>query len=143
MKTVQDLLRVAGNHVWSIGPEATVYQAVTLMAEKDVGALLVVDAEKLVGIVSERDYTRKIVLKGRTSRNTVVREIMTEKVLIVDPSRTIEDCMALMAIKRVRHLPVLDNDRLVGIISIRDVVKAIIVERDFRIEQLEKYIRGS
>ena len=113
-----------------------------MMAEKDVGALLVVDSEKLVGIVSERDYARKIVLKGRTSRQTAVREIMTDKVLFVELRHSIEECMALMTLKRVRHLPVLDHDRLVGIISIRDVVKAMMVAQDFRIEQLENYIRG-
>jgi len=144
MKTVSDLLRVKGNQVWSIGPDATVYDALTLMAEKDVGALLVLDnVGQLVGILSERDYARKIVLKGKTSRETPVREIMTKKVLWVRPDQTIEEIMALMTNKRIRHLPVLEEGRLVGVISIGDVVKAIISEQEFMIEQLENYITGN
>jgi CBS domain-containing protein len=144
MKTVSDLLRVKGNQVWSIGPDATVYDALTLMAEKDVGALLVLDnVGQLVGILSERDYARKIVLKGKTSRETPVREIMTGKVLWVRPDQTIEEIMALMTNKRIRHLPVLEEGRLVGVISIGDVVKAIISEQEFMIEQLENYITGN
>jgi CBS domain-containing protein len=142
MKTVQDVLHTTGNHRWAIGPGASVYEALAMMAEKDIGALLVVEAEKLVGIVSERDYARKVVLKGRTSRETAVRDIMTHKVLVIAPGHTIEECMALMTLKRVRHLPVMDDDRMVGIISMRDVVKAIMLAQDFRIEQLEQYIRG-
>jgi len=144
MKTVSDLLRVKGNQVWSIGPDATVYDALTLMAEKDVGALLVLDnVGQLVGILSERDYARKIVLKGKTSRETPVREIMTKKVLWVRPDQTIEEIMALMTNKRIRHLPVLEEGRLVGVISIGDVVRAIISEQEFMIEQLENYITGN
>lgn len=144
MKTVSDLLRVKGNQVWSIGPDATVYDALTLMAEKDVGALLVLDnVGQLVGILSERDYARKIVLKGKTSRETPVRAIMTGKVLWVRPDQTIEEIMALMTNKRIRHLPVLEEGRLVGVISIGDVVKAIISEQEFMIEQLANYITGS
>ena len=143
MKTVSDLLRVKGNQVWSIGPDATVYDALTLMAEKDVGALLVLDnVGQLVGILSERDYARKIVLKGKTSRETPVREIMTKKVLWVRPDQTIEEIMALMTNKRIRHLPVLEEGRLVGVISIGDVVKDIISEQEFVIAQLENYITG-
>ncbi len=144
MKTVNELLRTKGGNVWSIGPDATVYEALAVMAEKDVGALLVLDnAGQLVGVLSERDYARKIVLKGKTSRETLVREIMTEKVLGVRPDQTIEECMALMTNKRIRHLPVLEEGRLAGVISIGDVVKAIISEQEFVIEQLENYITGN
>jgi CBS domain-containing protein len=143
MKTVKELLRVKGYQVWSIGPDATVYEALTLMAEKDVGALLVLDnAGQLVGILSERDYARKIVLKGKTSRETPVREIMTERVVWVRPDQTIEECMALMTNKRIRHLPVMEEGRLLGVISIGDVVKDIISEQEFMIAQLENYITG-
>ena len=143
MKTVRELLRNKGYHVWSIGPDATVYEALTLMAGKDVGALLVLDnAGQLVGILSERDYARKIVLKGKTSRETPVREIMTEKVVWVRPDQTIEECMALMTNKRIRHLPVQEEGRLLGVISIGDVVKDIISEQEFVIAQLENYITG-
>ena len=143
MKTVRELLRNKGYDVWSIGPDATVYEALTLMAGKDVGALLVLDnAGQLVGILSERDYARKIVLKGKTSRETPVREIMTEKVVWVRPDQTIEECMALMTNKRIRHLPVQEEGRLLGVISIGDVVKDIISEQGFVIEQLENYITG-
>jgi len=143
MKTVKELLRNKGYQVWSIEPEATVYEALTLMAEKDVGALLVLDnAGQLVGILSERDYARKIVLKGKTSRETPVREIMTEKVVWVRPDQTIEECMALMTNKRIRHLPVMEESRLLGVISIGDVVKDIISEQEFVIAQLENYITG-
>ena len=143
MKTVQELLRNKGYHIWSIGPDATVYEALTLMAEKDVGALLVLSsAGQLVGILSERDYARKIVLKGKTSRETPVREIMTEKVVWVRPDQTIEECMALMTNKRIRHLPVMEESRLLGVISIGDVVKDIISEQEFVIAQLENYITG-
>jgi CBS domain-containing protein len=142
MKTVGELLRNKGDQVYSIGPEATVYEALTLMAEKDVGALLVLDSGQLVGILSERDYARKIVLKGKTSRETSVREIMTERVVWVRPDQTIDECMALMTNKRVRHLPVMEESRLVGVISIGDVVKDIISEQEFVIAQLENYITG-
>ncbi len=142
MKTVRELLRNKGDQVYSIGPDASVYEALTLMAEKDVGALLVLDSGQLVGILSERDYARKIVLKGKTSRETSVREIMTERVVWVRPDQTIDECMALMTNKRVRHLPVMEESRLVGVISIGDVVKDIISEQEFVIAQLENYITG-
>ena len=142
MTTVRDLLRIKGNEVWSIAPDASVYEALTLMAEKDIGALLVLDGGQLAGILSERDYARKIVLKGKTSRETAVREIMTGKVMWTRPEQTIEECMALMTNKRIRHLPVLDEGRLIGVISIGDVVKSIISEQEFMIEQLENYITG-
>jgi len=142
MTTVRDLLRIKGNEVWSIAPDASVYEALTLMAEKDIGALLVLDGGQLAGILSERDYARKIVLKGKSSRETAVREIMTGKVMWTRPEQTIEECMALMTNKRIRHLPVLDEGRLIGVISIGDVVKSIISEQEFMIEQLENYITG-
>lgn len=142
MYTVNQILHRKGDQVWSTHPEATVYEALQLMAEKDIGALLVLESGKLVGIFSERDYARKIVLLGRTSRETRVREIMTEKVFYIDPGQSTEECMALMTNKRIRHLPVMDKERVVGVISIGDVVKAIISNQEFVIEQLEHYITG-
>jgi len=120
-----------------------VFDALSLMAEKEVGALLVLEGEKLVGIISERDYARKVILLGKSSKSTAVREIMTAEVICVRPEQTIQECMALMTESHVRHLPVLENDRLSGVISIGDVVKAIISEQEFMIEQLERYIVGS
>ncbi len=136
MKTVGELLKAKGHALWSITPDATVYEALELMAEKNVGALMVIDAGKLVGIMSERDYARKVILKGRFSKETPIREIMTEKVVYVGPSDTIEQCMALMAEMRLRHLPVFEGDRLIGVISIGDVGKAIIAEQKHEIEEL-------
>lgn len=136
MKTVGELLQAKGHAIWSITPDATVYEALELMAEKDVGALMVIDAGKLVGILSERDYARKVILKGRFSKETPVREIMTGKVMYVGPDDTIEQCMALMAEMRLRHLPVFEVDRLIGVISIGDVGKAIIAEQKLEIEEL-------
>jgi CBS domain-containing protein len=140
MTTVQRLLQSKGNAVWSIGPDASVFEAVQLMAEKRVGALMVVDRNELVGVISERDYAREIVLKDRVSRDTPVRAIMTHRVLYVRPQQTLEECMALMTDKNLRHLPVLENGRLVGVISMRDVIKDLIAEKEFLIEQLENYI---
>ena len=142
MKTVKDILRIKGHDVWSTTPDATVYQALQTMAEKNVGALLVLDADTVVGIMSERDYARKVILHGRSSREIQVREIMTSEVYYVRPDQNIEDCMALMTDKRVRHLPALENDQLVGVISIGDVVKALIAEHESTIRHLEDYITG-
>lgn len=142
MKTVKDILRDKGYEVWSITPDATVYEALKFMADKNVGALLVLDGQAVVGMVSERDYARKVILHGRSSREIQVREIMSSKVYYVQPEQNIQDCMALMTDKRVRHLPVLENDRLVGVISIGDVVKAIIAEHESTIKHLEDYITG-
>jgi CBS domain-containing protein len=126
MKTVKHLLRTKGHDVLSVAPDTAVFEALRLMAEKNVGAVLVLEGERLVGIFSERDYARKVILKGKSSKETLVREIMSSHVLYVRPEQTIEDCMALMTGKRVRHLPVLDEaQRVVGVISIGDVVKDI------------------
>jgi CBS domain-containing protein len=140
MTTIQRLLDNKGHTVWSIPPDASVFEAVQLMADKRVGALMVVDQNELVGVISERDYAREIVLKDRSSRDTPVRSIMTHRVLYVRPQQTLEECMALMTEKHLRHLPVLDDGRLVGVISMRDVVKDLIAEKEFLIEQLEHYI---
>jgi CBS domain-containing protein len=142
MKTVKDILRIKGRDVWSTTPDATVYQALQTMAEKNVGALVVLDADTVVGIMSERDYARKVILHGRSSREIRVREIMTSDVYYVRPDQNIEDCMELMTDKRVRHLPALENDQLVGVISIGDVVKALIAEHESTIRHLEDYITG-
>ena len=143
MKTVSMLLQSKGDDVWSVSPGTTVYDALVLMAEKNVGALLVLEGDRLIGIFSERDYARKVILHGKSSRQTTVGEIMTSKVVYIRPEQTIEQCMALMTDKRIRHLPVLDGDRVIGVISIGDVVKAIISEQEFMIEQLENYIAGA
>ena len=143
MKTVKQLLQAKVADIWTIMPDAKVYDALALMADKNIGALLVVDAGRLVGIFSERDYARKVVLHGKSSRETPVREIMTTRVVYVRPEQTIEDCMALMTDKRIRHLPVIDGERVMGVISIGDVVKAVISEQEFMIEQLANYIAGS
>jgi len=144
MQTVRDLLRRKGNQVYAIRPDATVYDALVQMAEHNVGALLVLDeAGRLVGLISERDYARKVALYDRSSRTTLVREIMTEAVHHVRPGQTVEDCMTLMTEHRVRYLPVIEGDKLAGVISIGDVVKAIITEQEFVIEQLQSYISGA
>lgn len=143
MKTVKQILDSKGHDVWSISAQESVFDAIRLMAEKQIGALLVMDKGRLVGIVTERDYARKVVLEGRSSRETAVRQIMESNVLCVGPEQTVEESMALMTEKRVRHLPVLNakND-VEGIISIGDLVKAIIAEQKFIIEQLVHYITG-
>jgi len=142
MVTVRQYLRIKGAQVWTTRPDDTVYEALQLMAEKDIGALLVVKGEQLVGIFSERDYARKIALHGLSSKDTLVGEIMTSRVVYVLPENTIEECMALMTENRFRHLPVIEEGRLVGLISIGDVVKSIISEQKFVIRQLEQYIMG-
>jgi len=142
MKMVRHILQKKGSNIWSINSEAKVYDAIKLMAEKEAGALLVLDEGKLVGIISERDYARKVVLKGKSSRDAAVKEIMSERVIYVNPNTSVEDCMALMINKRVRHLPVFDDDHLIGIISIGDVVKEVIDEKEFVIDELVRYITG-
>ncbi len=142
MTTVEQLLKTKNAEIWSVAPQSTVYEALQMMAMKDVGAILVTDKGNLVGIFSERDYTRKLVLKGRFSKDTTVGEMMTRRVLCIEPHSTIEDCMALMTNKHIRHLPVLEDERLVGIVTIGDVVKQIISDHEFTIEQLGKYMSG-
>jgi CBS domain-containing protein len=142
MLTVNSLLESKGRQIWSISPAAWVYEALSLMAQKNIGALLVVESGQVVGVISERDYARKIILKGKTSTNTPVHEIMTSQVISVTAGQSIEYCMELMTERRIRHLPVYTGEQLVGVISIGDVVKALISEQEFIIEQLENYITG-
>jgi CBS domain-containing protein len=142
MKTVNEVLKNKGREIWTISPLATVFQALELMAQKDVGALPVVRNGKLVGIFSERDYARKVILKGKASKDTAVSELMTQTVFYVSPENTLDDCMALMTSKQIRHLPVLNHDRLTGVITLGDVVKRIISEQEFTIQELEKYVKG-
>jgi CBS domain-containing protein len=140
MKKIQHLLDEKGTRVWSIGPEATVYEALALMAEKGIGALMVMDGDSPVGLFSERDYARNVILKGRTSQQTPVREVMSSPVLCVTPDQSLDEAMALMTERRVRHLPVIGDDEVVGMVSIGDLIKSIISEQKFIIEQLEHYI---
>ena len=143
MKTIKEILDAKGHAVSTIGPEETVLDALKLMAEKELGALVVMEEGKLIGLITERDYARKVILKGRTSLETKVREIMTQKVVCSTLERTADEAMAVMTEKRVRHLPVIDEKQVVGLVSIGDLVKAIFCDRvrqQFVIEQLEKYI---
>ena len=140
MSSVRGILRAKGDSVWSVGPDDSVFDALRMMADKGVGALLVLDGDRVAGIFSERDYARKGILEGRASKDTPVREIMTERVVYVTPGQTLEECLALMTDKRIRHLPVMEDDRLIGVVSIGDLVKGIIDEQKFLIEQLEYYV---
>jgi len=143
MRTVEQLLQVKGTDIWSIEPLTTAYNALQIMAEKNVGALLVMEKEKVVGIFSERDYARKVILKEKSSKNTSVGELMTREVIYIDAKSTLEESMALMTAKRIRHLPVLKNNRLIGIVTLGDVVRQIISDQQFAIRELEKYITGA
>jgi CBS domain-containing protein len=143
MVSVRQLLKQKGQAILSITPQATVRDALTLMAQEEVGALLVMEDDALTGIISERDYARKVILKGRTSKDTKVGEIMSTNLITVTPEQNITDCMTLMADKRIRHLPVLEGERVVGIISIGDVVSAVISNQASMIEHLEAYISQS
>ena len=139
---IKEILSGKGSEVWAVTPESTVYEAIEMMASKGVGALAVKSGDRLAGIVSERDYARKVILKGKSSRETRVKEIMTTNVVCVSEERKVDECLALMTEKRIRHLPVVEGDTLLGMISVGDLVKATIKEQSFTIEQLESYIRG-
>jgi CBS domain-containing protein len=140
MGTVRNILQIKGNAVHTVTPGTSVYEALEDLENNNMGSLVVVENGKLIGIFTERDYARKVILKGRSSKDTQVRDIMTERPIFVTPDATIEECMQLMSSKNFRHLPVLENDQLVGVISISDLVKFIIREKDFIIENLEHYI---
>ncbi len=140
MKTVKQLLQMKGGTVHAVAPESSVLDAIKLMAEKGIGALVVLDHGRLAGVVSERDYARKVILHGRSSQATAVRDIMTDNVVTVRSEQTVEDCMALMTEKRIRHLPVIDGGKLAGVVSIGDLVKEVIADREETIKQLESYI---
>lgn len=142
MITVGQLIKKKGHDVWSVSPEKTVLEALQYMADKNIGALMVVDSGKMVGIFSERDYARCVALKGLTAESTQVRDVMTEHVVYIRPEQSVDECMALMTEKHIRHLPVMTGDRLTGIISIGDVVKEVISEQEFTINNLENYITG-
>ena len=142
MRNVRDILASKGSDVWSISGDSSVYEALELMAERDVGALVVQDGERIAGIISERDYARRVILKGGSSKDLTVREIMSKDVMCVSPQQTIEETMALMTDKRLRHLPVIKDKKLQGIVSIGDVVKAIIEQHEFAINELQHYIMG-
>ena len=142
MTTVKNILQSKSNEIWSVSPDTLVFDALKIMAEKNIGALLVMEGDKLAGIFSERDYARKVALKGETSHNTVVRNIMTSDVVSVASDQPIEKCMTLMTDNHIRHLPVLEKDKLIGMISIGDVVKALISQHEDTIKQLENYITG-
>ena len=143
MKTVNQILDDKGRSVHSVAPDASVYETLTLMADKNVGALVVLEGSRLCGVISERDYARKVALLGRLSKDTPVREIMSGQVVCVRPSDSVETCMGLMTQRHIRHLPVVEDDRVVGMLSIGDVVKSIIDEQQFTIGQLEQYIMGT
>lgn len=142
MKSLKQLLSVKGNQVYFVHPEARVIEALQSMAQKDVGALLVMDGGRIAGIISERDYARKVILHGRSSQDITVREIMTSGVVTVELSSTIDECMALMTQRRIRHLPVCDGNQLAGLVSIGDLVKEVIAEQEQTIRQLESYIHS-
>jgi CBS domain-containing protein len=142
MHTANDILRSKGHDVWSVKPASTVLEALGVMAEHDIGAVLVLDGDKLVGVFSERDYARKVVLAGRSSKDSQVKDVMTQHVVCVAPNRSIDECMALMTNRRLRHLPIVDHKRVIGIVSIGDLVKATIDDQKFTITQLQSYIAG-
>jgi CBS domain-containing protein len=140
MTAVRQILDQKGHQVWSLRPGDTVYDAIKMLADKNVGALMVLDGNTIVGIITERDYARNVFLKGRASPQTLVGEIMEHNVVCVEPDKSVEECMAIMTARRVRHLPVIGDGELLGLVSIGDLVKSIISDREFVIEQLEHYI---
>ena len=142
MTTVRQLLDQKGGKIWSIHPDTTVFDAVAEMAEKDIGSLLVMDGDELVGIITERHYARNVVLKGKSSPATPVRDIMERHVIIARPEQSVEQCMALISEMRVRHLPVLEGDKPIGMVSVGDLVKSMVVDQKFMIDQLQHYIHG-
>ena len=142
MSTVRNILQKKGNAVHSISPDSSVYDALEELEENNLGSLVVVENGKLTGVFTERDYARKVILKGRSSKETLVRDIMSSRPIFVNPDNTLDECMQLMSDKFIRHLPVLENDELVGVISISDIVRYIIYEKDFIIDNLEHYITG-
>ncbi|NNF17938.1 MAG: CBS domain-containing protein [Gammaproteobacteria bacterium] len=142
MQHVKDILAHKSNQVWSVTPDTTVFDALKKMSDKSIGSLLVMEGEKLVGLFSERDYARKVVLHDKSSRTMPVTEIMTRRILCVSPERSVEECMALMTDQRVRHLPVIENKQVVGVVSIGDLVKAIMHDQQILIDQLQQYITG-
>ena len=143
MTTIAQLLNAKGKQIWSVEPKATIFQALEIMSEKGIGALLVMEDGKLKGIFSERDYARKVILKGKSSKETPVGELMTRKVFYIDPQKTTNDCMAMMTAKRIRHVPVIEDNQVMGIVTIGDVVNQIISEQEVTINHLENYITGS
>lgn len=142
MGKVKHILQTKGNVIYSVAPSIMVYEAIEMMCEKNIGGLLIVEEDRLVGIFTERDYARKLILKGRSSKDTPIRDLMTSNLVTVTPDTTIDDCMRVMVGRKIRHLPVLENDELVGLISIGDVVRHVIEEQKSIIEQLEQYITG-
>jgi CBS domain-containing protein len=142
MNFVSQILKDKGEKIWSVAPRETAYQALQIMSDQNLGALLVIDQRGVVGIFSERDYVRKVILKGKISKTTTVSELMTKKVLYVDPGTSVEDCVALMTEKRIRHLPVMENKKLVGLVTVGDVLQQFIEDQKFEIQELERYIHA-
>ena len=143
MTTIAQLLNAKGDQIWSVEPKATIFEALEIMSEKEIGALLVMEDGKLTGIFSERDYARKVILKGKSSKETPVGELMTKKVFYIDSQKTINDCMVMMTAKRIRHVPVIEDNQVMGIVTIGDVVNQIISEQEVTINHLKNYITGS